>query len=262
MRPLLRHLRANAVAYLALSIALGGTSYAAASLPRNSVGTTQLKNNAVTSAKVKNRSLTTSDFSSAAVRALSGETGPAGATGAQGPAGAKGDRGADGANGTGGAKGDRGDPGVGLTGSGRGVAGAFLSATDADLADLANSGGGGGTGVLTLPANARIYISASVDVANSSTTAPSRASCTARISAAGSTTLTGDAGPSALADLHQVDAGSSAGTFVYGSLSVSGSVVVPDAGTYNAGVDCIKAGGGGNVQVNSAAINVIAVPAQ
>ena len=32
------HIRANTVAYLALFVALGGTSYAAVSLPRNSVG--------------------------------------------------------------------------------------------------------------------------------------------------------------------------------------------------------------------------------
>ena len=49
-------------AYLALFVALGGTSYAAASLPRNSVGTAQLKNSAVTSSKVRNGSLTARDF--------------------------------------------------------------------------------------------------------------------------------------------------------------------------------------------------------
>ena len=41
------HLRRNAVGYLALSIALGGTSYAAAQLPRNSVGSDQVRANAV-----------------------------------------------------------------------------------------------------------------------------------------------------------------------------------------------------------------------
>ena len=36
------HVRRNAIAYLSLFVALGGTSYAAMSLPRNSVGTSHL----------------------------------------------------------------------------------------------------------------------------------------------------------------------------------------------------------------------------
>ena len=43
---------------LALFVALGGTSYAAFSLPKNSVGTRQLRNNAVTTAKIKNHAVT------------------------------------------------------------------------------------------------------------------------------------------------------------------------------------------------------------
>lgn len=53
---------AMVVACIALSVALGGTSVAAIqALPRNSVGTKQLKNNAVTSPKVKNNSITGAD---------------------------------------------------------------------------------------------------------------------------------------------------------------------------------------------------------
>ena len=48
----IHHLRANVIAYVALFVALGGTSYAAVSLPKNSVGTTQLRNGAVTPAKL------------------------------------------------------------------------------------------------------------------------------------------------------------------------------------------------------------------
>ena len=44
-------------AYMALFLALGGTSYAAVKLPKNSVGTKQIKKNGVRSADVKNRSL-------------------------------------------------------------------------------------------------------------------------------------------------------------------------------------------------------------
>jgi hypothetical protein len=71
------------ISCLALFVALGGTSYAAIKLPKNSVGGKQIKKNAVTSAKVKNGSLLTKDFKSGQI-----------------PAGAKGD------------KGDKGDPGV------------------------------------------------------------------------------------------------------------------------------------------------------
>jgi hypothetical protein len=46
------------VACFALSVALGGTSYAAITLPRNSVGTKQLKKNAVTAGKVKTNAIT------------------------------------------------------------------------------------------------------------------------------------------------------------------------------------------------------------
>jgi len=72
---------ALAVAAVALFVALGGTSIAAvtAALPRNSVGTIQLKQNAVTSAKVRNGSLLRADFRRGQI--------PAGPRGAQGPAG-------------------------------------------------------------------------------------------------------------------------------------------------------------------------------
>ena len=83
------------VALIALSVALGGTGYAAVALPANSVGTKQLKKNAVTSAKVKNSSLVAADFKAGQLRA-----GPPGVPGAQGPQGPKGDKGEPGANGS------------------------------------------------------------------------------------------------------------------------------------------------------------------
>ena len=55
------------VACIALAVALGGTSYAAIKLPRNSVGTRQLKNNAVTSPKVKNNSISGTDVNEASL---------------------------------------------------------------------------------------------------------------------------------------------------------------------------------------------------
>jgi hypothetical protein len=53
---------ATVVAYLALAVALGGTSYAATKLAANSVGTKQIKANAVKGPKVKNNSLTGADI--------------------------------------------------------------------------------------------------------------------------------------------------------------------------------------------------------
>jgi hypothetical protein len=44
--------QSNAIALIALFIALGGTSYAAVAIPRNSVGTRQLRTGAVTPAKL------------------------------------------------------------------------------------------------------------------------------------------------------------------------------------------------------------------
>jgi hypothetical protein len=49
---LLSHARYNAIAYLALFVALGGTSYAAVGLAPGSVGTAQLRNGAVTERKI------------------------------------------------------------------------------------------------------------------------------------------------------------------------------------------------------------------
>ena len=54
----LRPSPAMVVACLALGLALGGTSYAAIKLPKNSVGAKQLKKNAVTSPKIKSNAVT------------------------------------------------------------------------------------------------------------------------------------------------------------------------------------------------------------
>ena len=87
---LLRHRPSPAIviACVALLIALGGVSYAATALPRNSVGNAQLKNNAVTSGKVKNHSLLKADFKAGQIPA--GPAGPVGPAGAAGAAGARG----------------------------------------------------------------------------------------------------------------------------------------------------------------------------
>ncbi len=88
---------ANVASTLALVVALGGTSYAAIVLPKNSVGSRQLKTNAVTSSKVKDSTLLSKDFKAGELPA--GPRGPAGAPGAPGAPGPKGDTGAPGAPG-------------------------------------------------------------------------------------------------------------------------------------------------------------------
>jgi hypothetical protein len=58
---------ANVIATIALFVALGGSSYAALQLPRNSVGPKQLKKNAVTSVKIKRNAVTTAKIKANAV---------------------------------------------------------------------------------------------------------------------------------------------------------------------------------------------------
>jgi len=55
MRSIVAHVRGNAIAYLALFVALGGSAWA---LEANSVGTRQLKNNAVKTKKIANNAVT------------------------------------------------------------------------------------------------------------------------------------------------------------------------------------------------------------
>jgi hypothetical protein len=79
---------ANVMATVAVFVALGGTSYAVATLPRNSVGPKQIRSNAVGSSElrsrsvrsteVRDRSLRLRDLSRAARESLRGRPGPPG----------------------------------------------------------------------------------------------------------------------------------------------------------------------------------------
>jgi hypothetical protein len=92
------HAQRNLVAYLALFVALGGSSYAAVALKANSVASNHIKNGqvrkvdlgraSVDSSKVVNGQLRAEDF--AAGQLPAGPQGPAGAAGAIGPQGAVG----------------------------------------------------------------------------------------------------------------------------------------------------------------------------
>jgi hypothetical protein len=85
-----RFLRRNTIALLALFVALSGTTYAASTLlPKNSVGTAQLKNGAVTKKKINKKTL----------KQLKGNRGPQGPAGPAGPQGPQGPQGAQGVQG-------------------------------------------------------------------------------------------------------------------------------------------------------------------
>jgi hypothetical protein len=78
---------ANVMATIAVFVALGGTSYPALKLPRNSVGNAQLKANAVTTGKIRNGSVRRGDLARSARVGARGPRGATGSIGARGPAG-------------------------------------------------------------------------------------------------------------------------------------------------------------------------------
>jgi hypothetical protein len=104
MTGVLRHLRRNLVAYLALFVALSSTGYAASEklLPKNSVG----------SAQVINGSLQKTDLSNRAVAALHGARGTRGLPGTQGAQGPQGPQGSQGLVGPPGSQGVPGSQGL------------------------------------------------------------------------------------------------------------------------------------------------------
>jgi hypothetical protein len=151
LRPHLTY--ANVIASLALFFALGGVSYAAVTLPRNSVGARQISNGAVTGTKVRDGSLSAKDFSSTLLSSLKAAKSTGGTPGQAGP---KGDPGAKGDAGTPGAKGDAGPRGVSAWDSipsGQTVTGAFEY-------DSAASAAGDFRTYVTLPARAPVPLTA------------------------------------------------------------------------------------------------------
>jgi hypothetical protein len=129
------------IACLALAVSLSGVGYAATAVPRNSVGTAQIRNNAIVGLKVKDGSLLAADFRPGEVPA--------------GPAGPKGDKGDAGDRGTKGDKGDKCDPGLpGTSGysvrqavSGPLTTNAFTSVTALCASGKVVGGGGNVNGV-------------------------------------------------------------------------------------------------------------------
>src|SRR5438105_3320893 len=128
LRRLSTHFRRQFVGYLALFVALGGTTYAAAT-----IGSGNIKNDAVLSRHIKNGEVKNLDLGANSVgtdkvidgsllrqdfkpgqlpRGLKGDTGAQGAKGDTGAQGAKGDTGAQGAKGDTGTQGAKGDTGA------------------------------------------------------------------------------------------------------------------------------------------------------
>jgi hypothetical protein len=165
-----RHLKGNAVAYVALFVALGGTSYAASQLPKNSVTSTQIKDgsvknadlakNGITSSRIKDGSITSSDLATGVV--TTGPAGPQGATGATGQTGPQGEKGEKGDAGRDGATGP-----TGPTGPTEGIA------TDQFTTSHVNPGAEvtGDDSVLTTTLDGRLFVSKTVSSVN--TTCPS-----------------------------------------------------------------------------------------
>ena len=107
------------ISLIALFVALGGTTYAATGLPKNSVGTAQIKNGAITKTKIAKGTVSAlhgqqgpagpeGDQGVQGIQGLAGPTGDQGIQGLQGPPGPKGDQGIQGVQG---APGVQGDPG-------------------------------------------------------------------------------------------------------------------------------------------------------
>jgi hypothetical protein len=137
------YLRQHHLGLLALFVALGGTAYAGATLPRDSVGTGQLRDNAVTSAKVDDRSLLETDFKAGELpRGERGKRGEQGERGRRGKRGPKGERGERGRRGRRGAQGPAGATNVTVRTAPLTVAAGGANATAACTGEERATGGG------------------------------------------------------------------------------------------------------------------------
>ncbi len=103
---IVRHLPSPAliVASIALIVALGGVSYAAVAIPRNSIGSAQVMNGSLQKADLNKKTI-------ASLHGAKGEQGPQGATGATGAPGVTGATGVQGLQGIPGIQGPKGDKG-------------------------------------------------------------------------------------------------------------------------------------------------------
>jgi len=255
------------VATIALVVAAAGGGYAASSIAKNSVGSSQLKSNAVTSAKIKSAAVTETKIKNSSVTSdkvadgsllakdfKSGQL-PQGATGATGATGPQGATGATGATGPQGVAGP-----AGPTASAASVEnGGFTLATSYQpLASIISPIAGVGTGALVLSQAMRVQLSASVYVFKSSVDNASESTvvCFAEYKEANDAGWTQFSG-TAETFLPAV----SAGVIVHDNVAVSLWVDLT-AGTYDMRLQCKRQGsasfGGGNASIGSANLSVIA----
>ena len=224
-----RRLRAPSPAFvislIALFVALGGTTYAATSLPKNSVGTRQLKNGAVTKKKIQAKTIT----------ALMGARGRQGATGAPGTPGAAGAPG----------------PTASAYAQDQNTFVFVDSGTDTTAVQLT---AGGGT-KLAVPFPAALHVSGVVRLRNNTGAGNTdQSGCRPQIAPAGGSFT--DVGPEMLGLTNGFNAFNDEAT-----IAVVGELNVP-AGSYDARIVCRRTFSSGSTdqnKFNGDAISVIAV---
>ena len=244
------HLRGNVIGYLALFVALGGSSYAAvrltpgsvrsAALAKGAVTHAKLASNSVTSANVKNGGLAASDFKSGAfLQGLKGDVGPGG------PGGAKG------LDGISGLKGDAGPQGI------QGPAGKDGSASIAAKARLANSVTAPHGSSTTVPLSAATWTQSAgqINLIAGSVTLAVPSSCTG--SFGNEVVISVDGTPATLAVAPTVPAGTSITMPI-----LVGTLSEPDSDTQHTMTasfanSCTKSGE--DYAVNGAKLDVIAI---
>jgi hypothetical protein len=234
------HLSSNVVAYLALFFALSGVAWAA-TLPRNSVGTAQLKNRAVTAPKIRNGAVTASKIPNGSLTAaefapgtlLQGERGLPGATGATG---------APGAPGAPGQTGQTGPPGPTVSAHDSVDNSHNLNQTEATEAEITN---------LNVPFAGRIVATATAEFTTDDGVATAVA-CRLRA-------LPGGSGDVPMSVTHQAELPATDGYRVV--VPLTGALAVT-AGTYTVQVRCVETAPGtatlGDLEFNRADLTVIA----
>ena len=234
------------VSCIALAVALGGTAYAVTALPKNSVGTAQIKKDAVTGAKIKAGSIDATDLRPGVLlsgaSAAKGDTGAAGATGAPGATGAAGDTGAIGPS--------------GITATG--------SVADANLTTLSTTG-----------TTAVVSLGAAGSTPDRQSTGPITVSVPSTLIINASASFTHRTGQEQQVDcwltVDGVDLYGQAGT--YGTWATwnpvgSGSTTIPvtgsravSAGAHDVAVTCLHSSGSGTLQFTRGALTVVAATA-
>jgi hypothetical protein len=151
-RTVSKHIRSNAIGYVALFLALTLTPAWAATLGKGDVKKKNIAKNAVTAKHVKDGSLGENEFGDGVLDGLDGATGPQGPQGVKGDTGAPGPPGQNGTNGTNGTNGQDGAPGatdVIVRKSTINVGAGAIAATRADCqaGESVTGGGAGPTGI-------------------------------------------------------------------------------------------------------------------